>query len=288
MKHIQSIGEISSNYDAFILDLWGVIHDGKIAYDGAVECLQNLKGAGKNLILLSNAPRRASVVVEAMEGMGIARSLYDAVITSGEAAYGFLKNPYTSVFMPTSKNYIYLGLEKDRQIIKDLEFAEVEKASEAAFALVSHSTYDNQPMEEITPFLNGCSVNNMTMICVNPDLEVVRQTGERVACAGLIAAEYERMGGKVIYFGKPHSLVYQACFDLLKTIPKNKILAVGDSPRTDIAGANAVGIDCAIVTGGVLAHEVGSMAGSDYVKNTQRILSDANVSAKYVLERFVW
>ena len=288
MKHIQSIGEISSNYDAFILDLWGVIHDGKVAYDGAAECLQKLKGAGKKLILLSNAPRRAHTVIEAMEGMGITRDLYDAVITSGEAAHRFLEHPDASVFMPASKNYLYLGLEKDRQIIKDLGYIEVNDASNASFALVSHSTFDNQPMDEITPFLNDCSANNLPMICINPDLEVVRQTGERVACAGLIAAEYKRMGGKVIYFGKPHSLVYQACFDLLKAIPKNKILAVGDSPRTDIKGANAVGIDSLIITGGVLESEVGNSAQPDYIDKVQHILNTANVTAQYVAQRFIW
>jgi HAD superfamily hydrolase (TIGR01459 family) len=292
MKHIQSVSELTDKYDAFILDLWGVIHDGKVAYPGVVECLQKLKDAGKKLILLSNAPRRAKVVVEAMQGMGIGRELYDEILTSGEAAYQVLSkkiHPTNNQQLTTNNlSYLYLGLEKDRQIIKDLGYVEVEDAKQASFALVSHSTYDHQPMEEIQPFLNACSANNLPMICINPDLEVVRQTGERVACAGLIAAEYERMQGQVMYFGKPHKMVYEQCFSMLEGIDRKRVVAVGDSPRTDIAGANRMGIDSMLITGGVLAAEVGTPDNTAYLQKTESVLSQSGTHVKYVCDRFIW
>lgn len=287
MKFIPSISSLAPNYDAFILDLWGVIHDGKVAYPGVHECLEQLKKSGKKIILLSNAPRRAETVSRVMDCMGIERNLYDAIITSGEAAHRALEKP-NAAFTPETKNYVYLGLEKDRRIIEDLGYIEVSEAADASFALVSHSTFDNQPMDEIMPFMQDCYAAKLPMLCINPDMEVVRTTGERVACAGLIALQYERMGGKVIYFGKPHELVYAACFDLLPSILKNKILAIGDSPRTDIAGANKVGIDSVIVTGGILHIETGDAKDADYMKKVGAIMAQAQVKADMVLERFNW
>ncbi len=293
MQYIHSISELVPHYDAFILDLWGVIHDGQKPYAGVLECLTKLKEAGRKTILLSNAPRRVSVVVEAMHAMGIARELYDQILTSGEAAYQVLKERMDGQALPINHqpstiNYLYLGLEKDRQIIKDLGYVETDDATKAHFALVSHFAVDHQPMREIEPFLNECLINKLPMHCINPDREVVRQSGERVACAGVIAAEYERRGGEVIYYGKPHLLVYEECLRRLRGIPRSKILAIGDSPRTDIAGANRMNIDSMLVTGGVLAAEVGTPDDPTYLQKTESILIECEVCAQYVCERFVW
>lgn len=291
MIQIQSIRELADKYDAFILDLWGVIHDGVTPYNGVIECLEKLKKAHKKILLLSNAPRRSGTVVTAMEAMGISRDLYSDIVTSGEAAYQTLslgKLEVAGAQLALQKNYLYLGLEKDRRILDGLDYTETKQVSDASFALVSHASYDNQPLSEIIPILNDCLEKNLPVICINPDLEVVRQTGERVYCAGVIAAEYERMGGQVIYFGKPHSLVYDFSFGLLQGIAKSNILAVGDTPRTDIVGANTVGLDTLLITGGVLASELGSAKGDDLRVSVQKIVDQAGARLDYVCHAFTW
>ena len=288
MQFIPDFASLASRYDAFILDLWGVIHDGQNLYPGARECLKRLREAGKKIVLLSNAPRRASVAAEVLQRMGIGNDEYDALITSGEAAYQCLADDKSTFFLPAGDAYVYIGLERDRSILAGLSYREVDDPAKANFLLLSHSYYDNQPMAELEPLLARCLAAKLPAVCVNPDTEVVRISGERVVCAGVIAALYAARGGKVHYFGKPHSFVYERSFEVFKGIPKARILAVGDNLATDIKGAAGAGLASALVTGGILKTAVGTPGTAEYEAQCAELSRQSGVLPDYVLSAFVW
>jgi HAD superfamily hydrolase (TIGR01459 family) len=287
-KFFPSVSALADNFDAFILDLWGVIHDGQTLYPGVKECLQALRKANKKIILLSNAPRRAVVAQESLERMGITDDLYDAIVTSGEAAYQCLADTQSFLFKASGEHFFYIGLEKDRHVLAGLPYEEVPNPEAAQFVLLSHSYVDNQPLSELTPLLQACRANNLPLLCINPDLEIVRLGGQRVYCAGVLAQEYRVMGGEVIYFGKPHPAVYEACFKLLGDLPKSRIVAVGDNMMTDILGAQKAGIASVLITGGVLGITVGSPADTDYRAKCEQLFAREELTPQFVLPAFNW
>lgn len=282
MQFISSLPSIASSYDAFILDLWGVIHDGTQLYPGVKECLERLRAEKKQVIFLSNAPRRASIVKDALAQMGVGEALYDEVITSGEAAFLTL-----TAAEPYGTHYIYIGLEKDRRLLEGQGYREVEKAEQADFFLLAHSTYDNQPWEELEPVFRRALERKLPLLCINPDTEIVRITGEHVYCAGALAARYEEMGGKAVYFGKPHPAVYALCLEHFRDIPKSRILAVGDNPATDIKGAVATGLSSLLITGGILHKIVGTPKSESYITNCRNLFNPQDMPT-YLAETFNW
>ena len=287
MEFLSSFATLAPRYDAFILDLWGVIHDGQTPYPGALECLRELREAGKKIALLSNAPRRARVAAESLLRMGVADTAYDALITSGEAAYRFLATEPQDL-RGKGGRYIYIGLDKDRNTLAGLSYKEVEDSAAADFVLLTHSFYDNQPLEELKPVLDECHAAGLPLLCINPDTEIVRLTGERVYCAGVLAADYAARGGKARYFGKPHAMVYEMAFAALSGIDRDRMIAVGDNLATDIAGARANSIKSALVTGGVLKEEVGEPGTPAYRNKLNALLARAQAKPDYALAAFKW
>lgn len=265
----KNITEIAKNYDYFILDIWGVIHDGSQTYPRVLEQLKYLRQLGKKVCFLSNAPRRSSKVAEVLKKFGITEDLYDFIITSGEATFLFLQeNQNNSTKLqhligttPNSFHYYYIGPEKDADLLNGLGYKATIDAAQADFVVATGFDHDLSTIEEKLPQLSEAKKNNLTMICVNPDLIVVKQNGLELICAGLMALEYKKMGGKVVYFGKPYNLVYEQVFRLFSNPDKTKVLAIGDGIETDILGANKNGIDSALVAGGILAGELGIKHG---------------------------
>ncbi len=286
MEFLDNITSLTRQYDLFILDLWGVIHDGQNLYPGVRDCLEHLRKHKKKIIFLSNAPRRADTVATALLRMGVTDALYDKIVTSGEVFYQSLAHPEKSIFRPGGRNYIYMGLERDRNILEGSHYQEVKHPDVASFLLLSHSYHDHQPMKELVPLLQGCIKNRLPALCINPDKEIVRLSGEHVYCAGFLAEEYRLMGGEVFYFGKPHSAVYVACLENYQEIDKKRIVAVGDSLANDIAGANDAGITSVLVTGGILQNAVGTPASVDYKDKLIKILNDAPAKPDFIIPDF--
>lgn len=277
MEFYPSLASIASKYDGFILDLWGVIHDGTALYPGVKPCLESLRKQGKKIVFLSNAPRRAAKVEERLNELGITPDLYDHVLSSGEVAFRFLAMPEltdgtsaarTSAVearslrgakgeaLNANQKYFYLGPEKDADLLDGLHYQRTEDMGEAEFMLAVDVEYHGQEVAELEPYLSEARRHNLPMVCVNPDFEVVKQDGTHIWCAGAVAHHYQGMGGEVSYFGKPYAAVYETALALLDTIKRDAILAVGDNIDTDILGANENVIDCALVTGGILAREM--------------------------------
>lgn len=253
---IAGISEVSDKYDGFILDLWGVIHDGEKPYPGVPECLKQLKAGGKQVCLLSNAPRRTDSVVEKLENMGVSRDLYAHIMTSGEATWRALKSRDDAWYAKLGDKCYHLGPERDFSVLEGQDFSIVDTPAEADF-VVNTGIYDfGDTMEDYEDTLQACHAAKLPMVCANPDLIVVTARHGLALCAGSLAQRYEELGGEVSYHGKPHKGVYEACFELLAGIAPERILAVGDSLHTDIAGATNAGIDSVLVAGGIHREEL--------------------------------
>jgi len=276
LRTIAGISEVAQNYDAFILDLWGVIHDGTQLYPGVHAALVQLREAGKKVVMLSNAPRRAAKVERVLNQLGIEPALYDAILSSGEAGWQWLH----ANDAPLGTRYFYIGPDKDTDVMDGLGYVRIRDLKEAQFLLNVGFGSDEPIVDEHAPQLFEAVGLGLPMVCLNPDLEVVKISGERFACAGVLAHQYEAMGGEVIWFGKPHMAVYAQCLALFGAVDKHKILAIGDSLETDIPGAKGFGIDSVLIAGGILKDKT--------ALELEQMCEQLSLCPTYVAPRFVW
>ena len=251
---------VASRYDIALIDLWGVVHNGKTPYPGVLDCLEQMRAVGIARILLSNAPRRASAVARQIEGFGVSPDAYDHIVSSGEVTYRALQDGLPS--LRGRSRYLYCGPEKDTHFLGGLDFDAVPEIGEADFLLVAGLRNDEtETAEDYDDILRVAHARDLPLVCVNPDISVMRGT-RILPCAGAIAAHYGALGGQVIQFGKPFASAYEACMDG-RSVPRSRGVAIGDSPRTDIAGANAFGIDSIFVAGGLHQKDVGTPIDAD-------------------------
>ncbi|WP_353858655.1 TIGR01459 family HAD-type hydrolase [Azospirillum formosense] len=257
---LSGIAPVIDRYDGVILDLWGVLHDGERPYPGVPECLDRLRAAGKVICLLSNAPRRTGGVIAKLDGMGIGRERYHHVMTSGEAAYDALRDRDDPWHAALGRRLYHIGPDRDMDVYEGLDYTLVASPDEADFVVNTGIVDFGEALSVYEPALQACRRRNLPMVCANPDL-IVMVGEEMVICAGTLALRYEELGGDVFWHGKPHAPVYDRCLSLMGIEDKRRILAVGDSLRTDVAGANAAGIDVALVTFGIHREELGGAWG---------------------------
>ncbi len=250
------LSALAERYDGFIVDLWGVLHDGVQAFPQAVACLEELQRRRKRVLILSNAPRRAHVVAARNAELGIPRRLCHAVVSSGEAVWRHLARRSDPWYRALGRRCCHLGPERDRGMREGLDYDFVEDLDEADFVLNTGALSPGDTAATYAAFLRRARARSLPMVCANPDLEVIRG-GRREICAGAIAFAYEEMGGAVRYEGKPHPEIYAMCLDLLGVPGRERVAAIGDSLRTDIAGANRAGIDALFVTGGLQGEALG-------------------------------
>lgn len=285
---LTGLSAVIDRYDGVILDLWGVIHNGTEPYPGAEDCLDRLRAAGKAVCLLSNAPRRTGGVIAKLAGMGIGRGRYDHIMTSGEAAYEAIaarEAPWTPAM---GRTLFHIGPERDQDVYLGLDLTIVSDPERADVVLNTGINDFSETLADYEAVLARCHAARLPMICANPDLVVI--VGDRmVICAGTLAARYEEMGGSVVSHGKPYPSVYARCRHLMGDIPASRILAVGDSLRTDVAGANAAGIDVALVTGGIHREELGAAWGEpvDAGRLADAVAASGHTPT-WVVPRMVW
>ena len=253
IAHFPRVSAFADRFDALLLDIWGVVMDGVAPYPGAAECLAALAGAGKTVLLLSNAPRRAAQVADRLAGIGVARELYAGIVSSGEAsraaiAAGRIAGPGAA--------WYHMGPERDAGLLDGLDFVSAPLAR-ADFVLVTGLLDDDDTVAAHRGELDAARARGLPMVCANPDREVVRRGGRRALCAGALAEAYAARGGRVHYFGKPHPAVYDRCLEMLGGARPDRVFAVGDNLATDIAGARRRGLPAVLVQGGVLAEALG-------------------------------
>jgi HAD superfamily hydrolase (TIGR01459 family) len=281
MRHLTGLAEIASAYDGFIIDLWGVIHDGVAAFPGALDCLARL--SGRPVLLLSNAPRRADPARTALRALGVRDGLYTAILTSGEATWQALRDRQDPWFAALGHRAYHLGPERDRSVIEDLSIDLVQSPAQASFILNTgpDDLRDGQSLEPFRAELDAGLLAGLSMVCANPDLEIVRG-GQRILCAGALAAYYAERGGDVRLIGKPDPSIYNQAVGMLG-VPRQRLLAVGDSLRTDIAGAAASGIDACWVLGGI--HQ--TALGGDLIRIASAA-QDAGLAPTAFIAELVW
>ena len=246
------LSALADRFDSLVLDVWGVVMDGTVPYPGAAECLAALAGAGKTVLLLSNAPRRAERVAERLADMGVAPGLYAGIVSSGEASREAIAEGRVAGL---GRACYHLGPERDAGLLDGLDFtpAPLERAD---FVLATGLDRDDDTVEAHRAELDAALARRLPMVCANPDREVVRRDGRRALCAGALADAYEKAGGVTHRFGKPYRAVYDACRAALGG-RAGRVFAVGDNPETDIAGAKGAGLPAVLVQGGVLAEALG-------------------------------
>ena len=257
---LNGLSEIADHYDGFILDLWGVIHDGTQPYAGAAESLRKLTELGKKTIMLSNAPRRSFALVQLMSGMGIPREIYGEVMSSGEAVHIEMERRNDPWFAKLGRRCLHIGPERDKIIFDGLDLELVSSPADAEFLMNTGPDKFEETVADYAPVMDASLKLGLPMVCANPDLIVIRQ-GKEIICAGALAQYYEQQGGDVRYRGKPDPAIYQTCLEKLGITDKRRVLAVGDAFHTDIAGANGAGIDVLFCSGGVHSGEIGVTYG---------------------------
>jgi HAD superfamily hydrolase (TIGR01459 family) len=258
---LSSIKELGVRYRAWLVDIWGVMHNGHRAFPGAVAATRAYRAQGGIVVLLSNSPRPSPSVQEQLRRLGVPDDAYDATVTSGDLTrYELAKHQGAVVF--------HLGPERDRPIFHGLD-VELGPHRDAELVVCSGLFDDDtETPDDYADLLSELAARKLPMICANPDHMVER--GDRLVwCAGALANLYERQGGSVIYAGKPYAPIYHLALETIgklvgERVSKDQVLAIGDGVNTDIAGAGCVGIPSVFVASGLHApSNSGGEVGAD-------------------------
>ncbi|HXG80016.1 MAG TPA: TIGR01459 family HAD-type hydrolase [Methyloceanibacter sp.] len=245
---IDRIGDLGGRYAAWLVDIWGVMHNGRRAFPEAVAAAKAFRAQGGIVVLLSNSPRPSPSVQEQLRHLGVADEAYDATVTSGDLTrHELSKHAGASVY--------HLGPERDRPIFHGLPL-KLGKPDEAEL-IVCTGLFDDEveTPDDYADALKALAVRKLQMVCANPD-QLVERGDQLVYCAGALASLYERLGGDVVYAGKPYAPIYRLALETIgrlagRDVPRSAVLAIGDGVNTDIAGAAASGIDSVFVASGV-------------------------------------
>jgi HAD superfamily hydrolase (TIGR01459 family) len=260
---IRGLSEIADDYDALLLDQWGVIHGGIEPYPGVLETLAALRAAAKPVAVLSNAPRRSRHAEGRLRQIGVPADAYQRLVTSGDSAHAALAARDDPAHAALGRAYLFIGPGWDTGLVEGLDYRRVDDVAAADFLLVVGLFDEADPIERYEPLFAAAAARGLVMMCVNPDLVIHRQGGTTAPCAGWLARHYESAhGGRVIYHGKPDPAIFQRAAGLLGQADDARILVVGDSLATDIKGAAAAGYDSLFVTRGIYADELGIEPGA--------------------------
>ena len=247
---LSSIAELASQCDAWIVDIWGVMHNGASAHQAACDACAKFRASGGIVTLLSNAPRPFTDVVPHLERLGVPRAVYDFGVTSGDVTRGMLE-------AWQGRAMLHIGPERDKGLFEGLDLRLV-PAQEAEVALCSGLYDDNtETPESYAALFEGLLARRVPMICANPDL-VVERGAQLVYCAGALAAAYAAEGGDVAYAGKPHRPIYERTLAAIsnakgRPVPKERMLAIGDGVETDLRGAHGAGLRSVFIASAVHA-----------------------------------
>jgi len=240
----EGLRSIIDNYDIFYIDLWGVVHNGISLHKNAIEVLIEITKVKKEYILLTNAPRPNKIVKAFLKKMGMNKEIREKVYSSGEASLNYLKKNYLE------QKFYHIGPPRDFDLFVELEKNRGKDISESAYLLCT-GLLENQD-EDLGYYKELFKDHiNKKMICTNPDL-IVDRGSKRELCAGSVALVFEKMGGEVIYFGKPFPEVYNQSIDN----KEKKVLSIGDNLNTDIKGANLLNYDSLIISNGIHKNEI--------------------------------
>jgi HAD superfamily hydrolase (TIGR01459 family) len=252
LRFVERLRDLIGGVEVILSDIWGVVHNGLESFPEACEALHTYRKSGGTVILITNAPRPADSVQRQLRKLGVADDTYDAIVSSGDLTRHYVADhPGRKVF--------WLGPERDSSIYRGLDL-KLSPLQQADYIVCTGLLDDEtESAEDYRPMMREALARKLTLICANPDIVVER--GDRlIYCAGAIAELYRELGGEVIFYGKPHRPIYERAIALAAEhggheIKLDRVLAIGDSVRTDLAGAHGFGIDCLFVTRGIHSEE---------------------------------
>ncbi len=274
------LSALASRYDVIFCDVWGVLHNGVSAWPTAHEALVKFRENGGTVVLLSNAPRPAAAVVAMLARLGVPREAFDAVVTSGDVTRLELDRKHIV-------RLHHIGPERDLDLFDGLDLIGPDEAD--IVVVTGLDDDDVETPEDYREKLQALAARNVDLVCANPD-RVVEKGGQLIWCAGALADVYEEHGGHVLHIGKPFPIVYEQALRTAleirgKVTPKTRILAIGDSMITDVAGANTFGIDCLFMTGGIHSGEIGHPPADEAYR---KVLEPATAMPVAWSHRLVW
>ncbi|MFZ0987370.1 MAG: TIGR01459 family HAD-type hydrolase [Xanthobacteraceae bacterium] len=282
---IERFEPLARDYDVLLCDVWGVMHNGLAAFPAACEALMRFRAGGGTAILITNAPRSGEAVARILDRLKVPGEAYDAITSSGDVTRAIVKGR-----LPES--VFHLGPERDLSIFAGLDVRLA--PAETADYVVCSGLFDDtiETPESYRDLLAALHARSLFMVCANPDI-VVERGDTLVYCAGALADAYAARGGKVLYCGKPHAPIYDLALATAaarrggKTPRPQRVLAIGDSVRTDLKGAAALGLDCMFVTSGIHAEEYGSREAPDLMA-LNAMFAAAGVMPRGVMRELVW
>ena len=252
LRFVEGLRDLIDGVEVVLSDIWGVVHNGLESFPEACEALRTYRGRGGTVILITNAPRPADSVRRQLRKLGVPDDTYDAIVSSGDLTRHYVADH-------PGRKLFWLGPERDGSIYRGLD--PVLAPLEQADYIVCTGLLDDETesAEDYREMMLKARERRLTLICANPDIVVER--GDRlIYCAGAIAELYRELGGDVIFYGKPHRPIYERAMALAAErrghdMPRDRVLAIGDSVRTDLAGAHGFGIDCLFLTRGIHSEE---------------------------------
>ena len=266
---IDGLSSIANNYDLFYIDLWGVVHNGIKLHDQAITVLKELLKMNKNFVLLTNAPRPCQTVRIFLEKMGMEEEIRNHVFTSGEAALNYLKK-----FCLLEK-FFHIGPPRDFDLFVDFKDNQSKDLDKSKYLLCTGLFDDHD--KDLNYYKKLLEKHlNKKMICTNPDL-IVDRGNQRELCAGSVAMVFKKMGGEVIYFGKPYPEVYNQSIDN----SKKNILSIGDNLNTDIKGANLLNYDSLLISNGVHKNEIEDRGLEEVSKQYESVINYTQSDLKW-------
>lgn len=282
MQILDSLNNIVDLYDAFLIDLWGVVHNGFTPYPGTVECINNLIADNKQVLFLSNIPRPNSIAIKKLLDFNINVTL-DMILTSGDITRIFLQQ---ALDINRNTKYYHLGSSRNHDLLFNFKINVVEDITQADVILLSAYIEENEDLKQFDPLLEQAAKLKIPMICTNPDRMAVHGNHDRY-CAGFISEKYEQLGGTVTYYGKPYLDIYTQAITMLTTAgnpQRNRILMIGDTMETDILGAKNADIKSALVltgnTGNLLQTKYRNLSRTDGLK---QLFTEHNITPDHII-----
>jgi HAD superfamily hydrolase (TIGR01459 family) len=285
MELITGLSRIADDLDLLLCDVWGVIHNGVAAYPAAGEALARFRAKGGQVILVSNAPRPGDDVQKMFAGLGVRRDAWDEIVTSGDVARAFIAaRPGVPMRM--------IGPDRDRSLHAGLDAPRVDMATAEYVMCTGFLDDETETPADYADELDAAAARDLLLVCANPDLVVER--GHRlIPCAGAMALAYEERGGRTLYTGKPHAEIYQAALARAailagRPIDLGRVACVGDAIRTDVAGADGLGVPALMVLKGIHTAELFGSGGELRVRDLDRWVDAQTHQPRYAIPELVW
>lgn len=289
MTFCQGLYELMDSYDGFILDQWGVLHNGIDVYDGIIDSLNHLKVRKKQVVVLSNSAKRSDDNVERLRKLGIKPTLYKSVVTSGEVVWQGLKHQKEAPFKGLGNKCYLVSRPDDRALFEGLDVEIVSDIEEAQFILITGFDPASMKLEDLDPVFKKGVAKRLPAICANPDMVTV-YGHERAVGPGAVAKRYHDLGGMAHMIGKPHKTIFRYAQGLFEGVIPSRILVVGDSLQHDIAGAIGVDMDTAFITAGI--HNSAFTAGMSQEQKRKAMEHLAQIYGgirpTWVLDSLIW